>query len=80
MNLTYTTTATGYTIYDNGTPWIVQDGYIPHPMPTMSESAEVHIDEIIASANIKPIDYEARLDAMQEVIDSLLLAQLEGGM
>ena len=47
-NLTYTATESGYTIVLNGTPWIVQDSYIPYPGATMAESAQNHINQILA--------------------------------
>lgn len=47
-NLTYTATESGYTIALNGTPWIVQDGYIPYPGETMAEAAQNHINQILA--------------------------------
>jgi len=50
MNLTYTTTKTGYSILNDGVIWIVQDGFIPYPADTMAESAEKHIEQILQDA------------------------------
>ena len=46
-NLTYTATESGYTITLNGTPWIVQDSYIPYPGATMAEAAQNHISQYL---------------------------------
>ncbi|MBW7573926.1 hypothetical protein [Caproiciproducens faecalis] len=48
MNLSYTVSDKGYTIFRDGVPWIVQDGYIPYPGETIEESAQNHIDQILA--------------------------------
>ena len=48
MTLTYTVSDNGYTILRDGVPWVVQDGYIPYPGSTIEESAQNHIDQIIA--------------------------------
>lgn len=49
MNLTYQITATGYTIFNDGTPWIVQETYIPYEGATMEESAQNHINTILTN-------------------------------
>lgn len=62
MNLTYTTTPTDYTIFNDGKAWIVQSTYIPYPGATMEESAQNHIDQIIAESNAPgPVDEVAEL-------------------
>lgn len=48
MNLTYEVTGNGYIILNNGSPWIVQTDFIPYPGDTMAESAQNHINNIIA--------------------------------
>lgn len=47
MNLTYEVKGNGYVILLNGTPWIVQDVYIPYPGATVEESAQNHINALI---------------------------------
>ncbi|WP_137744829.1 hypothetical protein [Robertmurraya siralis] len=54
MNLTYEVTERGYTIFRDGVPWIKQDSYIPYPAETLAESAQLHIDSILASQNLEP--------------------------
>ncbi|MEG0728278.1 MAG: hypothetical protein RR420_01510 [Anaerovoracaceae bacterium] len=46
-NLSYETNPTGYTIKLNGTPWVVQDGFIPFPGATNAEAAQNHINHIL---------------------------------
>ena len=69
MNLTYEVTENGYKILNNGVVWIVQDGYIPYPKPTMEESAQAHIDEIIQSRkeNVPTTDLQAIQDTLQQM-------------
>ncbi|MFC6334282.1 hypothetical protein ACFP56_16765 [Paenibacillus septentrionalis] len=68
--------AEGYIILNNGTPWIVQDVYIPYPAETMAESAQLHIDAIIADHNAEPQPTEIELlrqeltDAKQQLADT----------
>lgn len=63
MNLTYQITATGYTILNDGIPWIVQETYIPYEGATMEESAQNHINTIL----------ENREDVANEKSDLILL-------
>jgi hypothetical protein len=74
MNLTYTTTATGYIIYNNGVAWIRQEGYIPpefiDPNDTsFARSAELNIAWLI-EAN-KPVPPEPTIAELQAQIDDL---------
>lgn len=48
MNLTYEVNDNGYTIFNNGVAWIAQDVFIPYPKETLAQSAQAHIDAIIA--------------------------------
>lgn len=50
MNLTYKVEKNGYTIFNNGGAWIVQDSYIPYPGATVEESAQNHVNEILKDA------------------------------
>ena len=72
MNLTYKVTQSGYTILDDGTPWIVQENYIPYPGDTMEESAQNHINKIIeertkAQEEADKPTLEDRVKALEEV-------------
>lgn len=51
MNLTYEVNGDGYTIFNDGKAWIKQSSYIPYPRDTIEQSAQAHIDAIIADAN-----------------------------
>lgn len=83
-DLTYTVTATGYTIYLKGTPWIVQEGFIPYPSATIAEAAQNHIDQILAeqaaaeAAANQPS--ETDILGMQIVQMQLDIAALKGGV
>ncbi|MGX8701510.1 hypothetical protein [Caproiciproducens sp.] len=68
MNLSYTVSDKGYTILRDGVPWVVQDGYIPHPGGTMEESAQNHINQIIA-------DQTAADEAAQQSTELDILGQ-----
>ncbi|MEK4030782.1 hypothetical protein MKZ02_19890 [Pseudobacillus sp. FSL P4-0506] len=48
MNLTYQVENNKYTILKDNRPWIVQDDYFPYPGATVEESAQNHINQIIA--------------------------------
>ena len=52
MILTYTISETGYTIYDKGVRWIVQEGFIPPDCIDVNDrsfarSAEINIAQIL---------------------------------
>ncbi|URN94630.1 MAG: hypothetical protein NAG76_22905 [Candidatus Pristimantibacillus lignocellulolyticus] len=49
MTLTYRLEVNGYVIMDSGVDWIVQDTFIPFPRDTIEESAQAHINEILAN-------------------------------
>lgn len=75
-DLTYTTTETGYTILLDGKPWVVQDGFIPYKGSTMAESAQNHIDQILADQiaaekAAKQPTVEQRLSAAEAAILAL---------
>lgn len=73
LNLTYTTTSTGYTILRDGTPWIVQDGanpYFPYAGDTMADKAQAHIAalqtaEAAAAEAAKQPTIESRVTALE---------------
>lgn len=73
MNLTYEVNQNGYTILNNGKPWIVQDGYFPYESATVEESAQNHINAIITEndATIITPTFE---DQLQELM--LAVAEL----
>lgn len=76
MNLTYKVTETGYTIFSDGTPWIVQekDVYIPFPAATMEESAELHIADIIRMNTSQETTSEpSRLDLLETAFNEFVL-------
>jgi hypothetical protein len=76
-NLTYTATESGYTIALNGTPWIVQDGYIPYPGATMSESAQNHINQILADqANVEAASNQPTMEDRIKALEAAQLAAL----
>jgi len=68
MTLTYTVSDNGYIILRDGVQWIVQDGYIPYPGNTMEESAQNHINQIIA-------DQAAAEEAAQQLTELDILGQ-----
>lgn len=74
MNLSYELItkdeqAIGYIILNDGKPWIVQREHIPYPAETMAESAQLHIDSIIADYNAEPEPNEMDL-LRQELADT----------
>lgn len=78
MNLTYEVVENGYVILNNGKPWIRQLNHIPYPGETLEESAQNHIDAIIADherANDPTLDEEleelkaANAQLGQELVD-----------
>jgi hypothetical protein len=76
MELTYTTTDTGYTILNHGVPWIVQDGYIPYPGETMEESAQNHINQIVADKQ-KEDESVDKIEALEAELTQTQLALAE---
>ncbi|WP_203363096.1 hypothetical protein [Bacillus sp. REN10] len=56
MNLTYEITNNGYKILRDGVVWIIQEGYIPFSAQTMEESAQLHINDILANHNQPPTE------------------------
>ena len=60
MKLTYRTYSNGYTILNDGIPWITQNGNIPYPRPSYDNinldlSAQAHIDALLKlNQNIVP--------------------------
>lgn len=87
MNLTYEVNDNSYTILNDGTPWIVQDGYIPYPGATVEESAQNHIDQILLDFNRpkEPTEIELlkaeneALKASQASQDELIMSLMLGG-
>lgn len=70
MNLTYEVTTEGYTIFNDGKAWIVQDNYIPFPAATMEESAKLHIEDILSS--FTPSKEETIESLQSQIIDTQL--------
>lgn len=68
MNLTYEVNGNGYTIFKDGKPWIAQNGYIPYPGATVEESAQNHIDAIIAD-NEAPSAGQNELEVLKTKVD-----------
>ena len=76
-DLTYTTTATGYTILLGGKPWIVQDGdhpYFPYPGDTMEDKAKAHIAAILADQ--QAAQEAASQPTMEDWVSALEAAQI----
>lgn len=78
MNLTYEVNENGYTIFNDGKPWIVQDGFIPYPGATVEESAQNHINAIIADSQAVPAPNE--IDELKVQNARIILALVEGGL
>lgn len=72
MKLTFELKETGYIIFNNGKPWIVQDSYIPYPGATVEESAQNHINAIIKDNEAQP-----NVPTTDEQIQELMLAVAE---
>lgn len=72
MNLTYEVNGNGYTILNEGKPWIVQDKYIPYPGATVEESAQNHINEIIKDNEAQP-----SVPTTEEKLQELMVAVAE---
>lgn len=70
---------TGYEIYLDGVKWIVQETYIPYPAKTISESAELHIAEIIEANKPQPpvVPVEDRVVALEKENSDLKQAVAE---
>ncbi|MCR8658971.1 hypothetical protein [Paenibacillus endoradicis] len=85
MNLTYRLEGIGYVIMNHGVDWFIQDTYVPFPRETIEESAQAHIDDIIAKAQeavqeaITIEQLQQQILSQQEQIDALVLAQLMQG-
>lgn len=67
--------AVGYIILDGGKPWVVQREHIPHPADSMAESAQLHIDAIVAENTVEPQPSEIEL--LQAENQELKLAMAE---
>lgn len=73
MDLTYEVKENGYVIYNNGIAWIVQEDYIPYPASTLSESAQIHIAEVLSNYNVVPSDpIQDQLDAINIAIAQMM--------
>lgn len=76
MKLTYRTYSNGYTILNDGIPWITQNGNIPYPRPSYDNinldlSAQAHIDALLKlNQNIVPnisyLDLKAYYDLTKD--------------
>lgn len=80
MNLTYEVKGKGYTIFNNGVAWIVQDVYIPYPGKTVAESAENHIAFILKNredAEIADVELPILQDDSLMIAETLALALIE---
>lgn len=73
-NLSYTASETGYTILLDGKPWIVQDGFIPYHGATMADSAQNHINQILADQAAAA--EAAKQPTLEDRVKSLEAAQL----
>lgn len=71
MKLTYEVHGNGYTIFNDGKAWIVQDAFIPHPANTLEESVQLHINEILTA------NQGETTVPVQEQINELMLAVAE---
>lgn len=59
----------GYTILLNNVPWMVQDSYFPYPGATMAESAQNHINQILADQ--KAVEENAKKPTLEDRVKSL---------
>lgn len=81
---TYEIVDQGYVIKVNGQVRYVQKDYIPYPGKTIEESAQNHIDQIIADMN-KPAP-ETEIERLRNDLDdailelSMAIAMQGGGM
>lgn len=82
MKLSYEIHGNGYTILDDGKPWIVQDGFIPYPGATVEESAQNHINEIIADneASITTPNEVNEIEEIKEQNAQIILTLVQGGL
>lgn len=93
MDLTYLVSINGYTIYKDGVAWVVQDeNRFPYPGKTPEESAQNHINVILADNTVRPEEIDVitqlriALAEMAEVQESeklnnqLALAELAEAM
>ena len=84
MDLSYRLIGQGYVIMNNGVDWIIQDVYIPYPKGTVEESAQAHIDAIIAD-NEATEQEQTTIEQLQQQIADLqdalieLASAVEGG-
>lgn len=81
MNLTYEVKNDGYTIFDNGKPWIVETSHsTPFPCDTLEESVQKHIDYLIEIRKPKPQpedELTVEVNNLRNDVDTLLIKQLE---
>ncbi|MEK3993238.1 hypothetical protein MKY29_00635 [Psychrobacillus sp. FSL K6-2365] len=65
----------GYVIFNNGVPWIEQPANnIPYPGATMEESAQNHINKILADYALPPTN------PIEDQLNELMIAVAELGM
>lgn len=76
--MTYRVTEKGYVILDeHGRDWIVQDGFYPNPGATIEESAQNHINAILAEreqaaqAEAEAATQGDRIAAVEDAITAL---------
>lgn len=76
--MTYRITANGYVIMDeHGRDWIVQEGFYPYPGSTIAESAQNHINAILAEreqaaqAEAEAAAQTARIAALEDAVTAL---------
>ncbi|WMJ23450.1 hypothetical protein RBG61_01930 [Paludicola sp. MB14-C6] len=73
----------GYLIKLDGTPWILQDNYIPYPKATIEESAQAHIEQILIEVNKPPQpskeDEIAQLKEQVALLESAVAELAYGG-
>lgn len=80
--MTYRVTENGYVIMDEyGRNWIVQEGFYPYPGTTVEESAQNHINAIIAEREqAAQIEADAgaqgdRLAAVEDAITAIMFGE-----
>lgn len=79
MNLTYEVKENGYTILNNGVAWIEQEGFFPYQGVTIEESAQNHINALMADVNTEASkkeemqDFEDRLTLAEEMLMEIML-------
>lgn len=70
MELTYELIKNGYIILKDGVKWIAQTDFIPYPGATIEESAQNHINALLANTETS-VNQSEEIEKLKEQIAEL---------